>query len=811
MAGTQKFWKDGLAWGPLDGDGTSKFWKDGLAYKGLAEDAGPLSITGGAGIPSEEAFGSPGYASSVFVTGATGIPSEETFGSPGYMAPWLTGDTGIPSGEAFGALGAIGDLLGTLGIPTGEAFGSGGSLSPGIFGSTGIPSAETFGDPSSPHAGVALVLESGVSGIPSAEAFGTGGTLVYGVGGVLGIPSAEAFGAEGLVLNQEVSISRFALYIGTTDYTEYMLESGVSIDEQLNFQYSASIKLYDTDATATIGIGQNVIIMHLPQGFSTWQRIFAGTVETVNKNRHIPPGEVGSWYTLTATSRAKSLSRRLVNRTYKASEYGNLYSIMLDIDRNYLRPEGLAWIPDLSLTSVAIPTTDFIFKPLNDAIAQLCTTAELQWGVDYFGNVYISETPAPVTAAPYNITEDTSGPNGEVWYDLNITESRGTYRNKIFIRGAINVKTSLVTKTYITPTNLPVPGNPYLVYWDGQILNDTEYQGRVNRIIDIKVDGVSVPFFTQRLVDDTFEPAPSGWKFMQIWERDIQLIWDLLGDPTGYPTTGQELEVTFEMLDEAPTTLSVQNTAQIQARQAIEGGTGLYEDYLDLPEVKDEELLVSLAEGWLAKASQMGLEVETGSDKFGYAPGQEIEVYLPSRGITSPVTVRIEAVTKTVWQLFLLRYRLRLSNNTLQRDAQTAFDRLIKKLRNPNPGNLTNIQFELAKTLPGVTNPGLVVGTGLGNTYVVTQPMTLKELRMYFKTPPTGADIIMDILRNGTSIFAADSKPTYPAAETGVLRVSTFITNPVRLEVDDLITLNVTQVGSANPGKDGTLTLSTYT
>ncbi len=88
------------------------------------------------------------------IAGANGIPSAEAFGSPGSVLnagdQTVVGAAGIPSAEAFGIGGAVvltPGIIGTVGIPSAEAFGTGGSLSPGagLVGQYGIPSAERFG------------------------------------------------------------------------------------------------------------------------------------------------------------------------------------------------------------------------------------------------------------------------------------------------------------------------------------------------------------------------------------------------------------------------------------------------------------------------------------------------------------------------------------------------------------------------------------------------------------------------------------------------------------------------------------------
>ncbi len=145
------------------------------------------TLTGIAGIPSEEALGSGTLAMSdpfadQTVVGEAGIPvplrPPFSRGQEGQITIYLDGASGIGSGEAFG----LGDVLpdavqvfGDAGIPSAAAFGAGGSVD--------------FVTP--PHA-------DGVTGIPTAEAFGLYGrvfdpALDQVITGLVGIPSGEAF------------------------------------------------------------------------------------------------------------------------------------------------------------------------------------------------------------------------------------------------------------------------------------------------------------------------------------------------------------------------------------------------------------------------------------------------------------------------------------------------------------------------------------------------------------------------------------------------------------------------------------------
>ena len=72
----------------------------------------------------------------------------------------------------------------------------------------------------------------------------------------------------------------------------------------------------------------------------------------------------------------------------------------------------------------------------------------------------------------------------------------------------------------------------------------------------------------------------------------------------------------------------------------------------------------------------------------------------------------------------------------------------------------------------------------------------------YIDTAPTGSTAIVDILKNGTTIYS--TKPTFAISSTtataGVLSVTTFAAN-------DRITFKVTSIGSSEAGEGLRFTL----
>lgn len=115
-------------------------------------------------------------------------------------------------------------------------------------------------------------------------------------------------------------------------------------------------------------------------------------------------------------------------------------------------------------------------------------------------------------------------------------------------------------------------------------------------------------------------------------------------------------------------------------------------------------------------------------------------------------------------------------------------------------GNVANVrQKEITFAKPGT----LSVGAGKSRWYSPDFSITLLRIRLAVDTAPTGASLIVDVHKMGTTIFTTQSnRPTITAGGTtaysGTINVNT-MTDGEFLQVE------IDQVGSTVPGADMTL------
>lgn len=101
--------------------------------------------------------------------------------------------------------------------------------------------------------------------------------------------------------------------------------------------------------------------------------------------------------------------------------------------------------------------------------------------------------------------------------------------------------------------------------------------------------------------------------------------------------------------------------------------------------------------------------------------------------------------------------------------------------------------------------PGdMFVTTGILR-YVVGSAKTILKVRLAIASAPSGADLIIDVNKNGTTMFSTQAnRPTIVANTTTGVSVAPDITV---LAEGDVVSIDIDQVGSILPGTDLAITI----
>lgn len=119
--------------------------------------------------------------------------------------------------------------------------------------------------------------------------------------------------------------------------------------------------------------------------------------------------------------------------------------------------------------------------------------------------------------------------------------------------------------------------------------------------------------------------------------------------------------------------------------------------------------------------------------------------------------------------------------------------------------NFININNVLRPTFGFAVSGTLTTGTKKSSTWIVPQDMTIVKAYAYADTAPTGVSIVVDINKNGTTIWSTQANRLTIVASSNTGNQTTF--NTTALSEGDLLTLDIDQVGSSTPGSELTVVL----
>lgn len=135
--------------------------------------------------------------------------------------------------------------------------------------------------------------------------------------------------------------------------------------------------------------------------------------------------------------------------------------------------------------------------------------------------------------------------------------------------------------------------------------------------------------------------------------------------------------------------------------------------------------------------------------------------------------------------------------------GREALANLYRRARPRRNRTIETATFLIATAIPGYASGAVQTGTDVTNAYVVKNDGVLRHVIVYFKAPPTGSGVSLDIKCNGVSILAAPIE--YREASTLPQRYNAFAQRNLAVRENDRLTLDIVSVGSDFPGCDGTV------
>jgi hypothetical protein len=324
--------------------------------------------------------------------------------------------------------------------------------------------------------------------------------------------------------------------------------------------------------------------------------IFAGTVDSVDEE--IDPGERVRFKRLACVDYNQIADRHLVAYVYQPDEDNPaVYAgdVIRDIVSRFFVFGGVTEGIDTSAVENGPAIEKFVFNyvPASQAFDEIAELAGYIWYIDYAKRLHF--TPKDRNTAPFAIGDDTQN-----WRNLKISESRDLYRNRQIVRAG----TALTDER--TDTVIAVEAD--------QKLFEVSYP--IGTASAVTVNGVAKTLG----VDGLHEGRDFYWSYgSNVLTAEVA------------PGAGARVALTYRGL--FPILVDERIDAEILARRALEGGTGVYEAIADDPAINVQTVAVQKALAYLRKHGVIPQTIRFETDRPGLRPGQLLPVRVATAGL----------------------------------------------------------------------------------------------------------------------------------------------------------------------------------
>jgi len=366
----------------------------------------------------------------------------------------------------------------------------------------------------------------------------------------------------------------------------------LSISGSLGTRTVATFSTVDHPPFATtVEVGQVVEIRD-----ETGSLIFAGTIDSIDEE--IDPAETVRFKRVACVDYNQIADRHLVAYVYQPDDLTpTLYAgdVIKDIVSRFFVFGGVTEGIDTSNVEDGPEIEKFVFNyvPASQAFDDIADLTGYVWYIDYEKKLYF--TPRDEYEAPIII-----GGRTRNWWNMKITESRDLYRNRQIVRA-------------------------------GTALTDPRIDTVVAAEADQKLFEVPFPVGTASAVTVNSVAKTLGVNGLHegrdfYWSYGSNVLTAEIA-----PGVGAVIALTYQGM--FPILVDERLDAEILARRALEGGTGVYEAIADDPAINVQNVAVAKALAYLRKHGVIPQVVRFETDAPGLRPGQLITIKFVSAGL----------------------------------------------------------------------------------------------------------------------------------------------------------------------------------
>lgn len=625
-------------------------------------------------------------------------------------------------------------------------------------------SEEAWGSPV-----VALVQTVSPSSIASAEAFGTP-TIGSGVQVLSSIESEESFGVPMVLTDED---EERAIFVDGERFAPW--ESSLKIERTLNTRDRGTLVYLRRDGLPVYG--RDVEVLMVVDG----DRKFGGFVES-SLEEAIDAHDDKSRVTLNLAGFGAYFDRFVVAELYdvRHGPVSVLASIILyDIWYKHLRQFGVTFDYPNNQVNIDIGVILFHYIKGQEAINQIkARTPGYDIWIDEHKALQFKSTTGVSPNAPFSISDGSNN-----WDFLSVLKSQGRKRNVQYVLPSKDLA-SFWTELYTA---------------DGvQVVFNTQFQQVFKPRVFVDTGGGPV----EQIVAASGEWL-AGWQF-------------------AYVPGGVGLLAATAPAAGAIVTIQYPSPFQLAAKavdQPSIDAVGVFEEVYHAKDVTDWPTTEAIAEGLLERNvedyEEVHLKWNNGANDAGVArnpewlkPGMVVSIEKNYPELTGNYTV--EAVSSFEQAVTLWRHEatLRKGMNAVMEEARMVEMLTASRMATVSPP--LRLTIALGMDNPPDENPGIELGL-LTDFDVVPRHMggiSFRDWEFQSDDPPLGADLIVDVLIDGVSIFEAGQLPTIPAGSTSLQRGFRFEDIDARYYGGEKVTVNVTQIGSTFAGRRAKLFLN---
>lgn len=428
-----------------------------------------------------------------------------------------------------------------------------------------------------------------------------------------------------------VSLPDVAIVIGGGVNFYLRAKGSIRIESAIERRSTASFTIVDQTGAWSFSRGQQVEI--LKAGFPPFPALLFGGVIWDVKEQRVPVSDV-IYHHVRCVDYHYLADKRLAAATYTSSTAG---AIVTDLLADYLADEGVT-----AGTIQAGPTIDettINYVPVSKALDALATQAGFIWEIDYYKrlNFQVRTT----TTAPFTVSaDDVVKPSSSLAHDSN------QYRNRQYVRAGKDVTDSQV-ETYTG---------------DG-----------VQESFTVGYPINSVPTVTVNAVGQTVGIKGIDDSFDCYWSKgDPVIVFDAGSIPGA-------VAVVITYVGEYDIITQAEDEAEIVARAAVEGGSGITEAMHDEPGLNSRDASWDVGLALLTKYATIGQQFRFAIKSYGLLPGQIVTVTYDDYGYAA-TDLLIESVRITEPEASELRFDIKAILGPVMGDWTTFFGNLAGRI-----------------------------------------------------------------------------------------------------------------------------------